>query len=55
MSVSKMVTTLLRHYDQEERQPDGSRHWDSVRPVLMKAFAHERARDFDDGYWLRQY
>ena len=23
------------------------------KPVLMKAFAHKGARDFDDGYWLR--
>ena len=48
MSISKMVTTMLRHCDQEERQPD-----DSMKPVLMKTFAHKGARDFDDGYWLR--
>ena len=30
MSVSKMVATMLRLFDQEERQPDGSRHWDSI-------------------------
>ena len=51
VSVSKMVRTMLRHYDQDERQRDGSRHWDSIKPVWMKAFAHEGARDFD-GYWL---
>ena len=50
VSVSKMVTTMLRHYDQEERQPDGSRHWDSIKPLLMKACAHQGARDFDDGF-----
>ena len=44
---------MLRHYDQDERQRDGSRHWDPGKPVLMKAFAHKGARDFDDGYWLR--
>ena len=38
---------------QEERQPDGSRHWDSIEPLLMIAFAHEGARDSDDGFWLR--
>ena len=53
MSVSKLVTTMLRHFDQEERQTDGSRHWDSIKPVLMRAFAHQGARDFDDGFWLR--
>ena len=51
VSVSKMVRTMLRHYDQDERQRDGSIHWDSIKPVWMKAFAHEGARDFD-GYWL---
>ena len=51
--VSKLVTTMLRHYDQEVRQHDASRHMDSMKPVLMKAFAQKGARDFDDGYWLR--
>ena len=41
-------------FDQDERQSDGSRHWDSIKPVLMKAFAHKGARYFDDGYWLRR-
>ena len=53
MSVSKLATAMLRHYDQDERQRDGSRHWDSMKPVFMKAFAHKGARDFDDGYLLR--
>ena len=44
---------MLRQNDQDERQRDGSKHWDSMKPVLMKAFAHKGARDFDDGYWLR--
>ena len=52
-SVSKMVTTMLRHFDQEERQIDGSRHWDSTNPVLMRAFAHEGAQDFSDKICLR--
>ena len=53
VSVSKMVTTMLRHCDQKERQTDGSRHWDSIQPVLMRAFASERAQDFRDKNWLR--
>ena len=53
VSVSKMVTTMQRHFHQEERQTDGSRHWDSIEPVLMRAFADQGARDFDDGFWLR--
>ena len=42
----------LRHYDQEEGQTDGSRHWDTMSPTLVRAFAREEARDFDDEYWL---
>ena len=33
VSVSKLATTMLRHYDQDEPQRDGSRHWDSMKPV----------------------
>ena len=43
---------MLRHYDQEERQTDGSKHWDIIRPTLVRAFAREEARDFDDEHWL---
>ena len=43
-----MVTKVLRHYDQEERQTEGSRHRDNIKPTLVKAFAREGARDFDD-------
>ena len=50
-AVSNMITNMLRHCDLDERQTDGSRHWDTVRPKLVKTFAQE-ARDFDDGYWL---
>ena len=79
---------MLRHYDQVERQPDGSghceddaclacpilfvtcfhsdfhvsshvtlhraqmstqkKHWDSMKPVLMRAFAHAGAQKFSD-------
>ena len=53
MSVCKFATTMLRHYDQDERQRDGSRHWDSVKPVLMKTFSYKGGRDLDDGYWIR--
>ena len=43
---------MLRHYDQKERQRGGSRHWCTIRPTLVRAFAREESRDFDDGYWL---
>ena len=47
-----MVTKMLRHYDQEERQTDGSRHWDNIKPTLVRALAQEGAREFDDVCWL---
>ena len=51
-SVHKMVTKMLRHNDQEERQADGSRHWDNIMPTMLRAFARERAQDFADDDWL---
>ena len=42
-----MVTKILRHCDQDERQTDGSRHWDTIRPILVNVFAQEEALDFD--------
>ena len=47
-----MVTKTLRYCDQEGRQTDGSRHWDNVKPTLVRAFVREGARDFDVDYWL---
>ena len=41
-----MVTRMVRHYDQYERQSDASMHWDTIRSVLLKAFAKQGARDF---------
>ena len=48
-----MVTRMVRHYDQDERQSDASMHWDTIRPVLLKAFAKHGARDISEEYWLR--
>ena len=50
VSVSKMVTTMFRHFA-KERQTDGSRP--SIKPVLMRAFAREGAEDFSDKKWWR--
>ena len=44
----KTVTTMLRHFDQDERKSDGSRHWESIKSVLVRKFAYEGARDFSD-------
>ena len=41
-----MVTKLVRHFDQDERQTDAVVHWDSIRPVLLRAFADKGAHEF---------
>ena len=43
VSVTSMVTTMLRHFDQEERQTNGLRYWNSTKPVLMRAFCTQRS------------
>ena len=50
---SKMVTRMVCHHDQDERQSDAALHWDTMRPVLLKAFAKHGARDFPEKHWLR--
>ena len=40
-----MVTRMVRHYDHYERQSDASKHWDTIRSVLLKAFSKHGARD----------
>ena len=51
-AVSRMVTKMVRHCDQYEREEHGSHHWDTIRPVLVRPFAIEEAQDFDDDFWL---
>ena len=53
VQVSKMITRMVRHYDQDERQLDAAVHWDTIRPVLLKAFAKHGARGFSEKHWLR--
>ena len=44
----KMVTKLVRHFDQDERQTDAAVHWDSIRPVLWKTLADKGAQEFSE-------
>ena len=53
VAVSETVTRKVRHYDQDERPSDAAVHWDAIKPVLLKAFAKQEARDFSDQHWLR--
>ena len=52
-AISKMVTRLVRHHDQEERQSEAAVRWDTIRPKVLKAFAKQGARDFSEEDWLR--
>ena len=51
---SMMVTKMVRHHDQEEREQDGSYHWDTARSVLLKAFAKCGAGELSDNKWIHQ-
>ena len=50
--VSRMVTKMCRHYDQDEREEDGSYHWETVKSQLLRGFAQERAKEFPGKYWI---
>ena len=50
MSFSKTVTTMCRHFDQDERQTGGSRFRDSIKSVLAKKFSHEGAPRTASGF-----
>ena len=47
-----MITKMVRHFDQDERKEDGSYHWETVKSLLVRKFAQERARGFSDECWL---
>ena len=47
-AISKLVTRLVRHYDQEERETDGAVQWDMINPKLLRAFGHKGARKFSE-------
>ena len=54
VSISTTVTTTLRHFVQDVRESDGSRHWESIKSMLVRKFAREGARDFSDEVWLQK-
>ena len=51
--VSKLVTRRVRHHDQDEREQDGSHHWDTVRSLLLKVFAKYGAQKFSERNWIQ--
>ena len=48
-----MVARMVRHYDQDERQSDAAIHWDTIRLVLLNAFAKHGTQDSSEKHWLR--
>ena len=50
--ISKCVTNMVRHHDQDERETDGARHWDGVLSVLKGKFRNQMDKEFTDEDWL---
>ena len=50
--ISKCVTNMVRHHDQDERETGGRRHWDGVLPVLKGKFRNQLEEEFTDEDWL---
>ena len=46
---------LVRHFDQDDRQTDAAVHWESIRPVLLKAFADKGAHEFSEQEWIQLF
>ena len=42
--VSKMVTKMVGPYDQDEREEDGSYHWETVKSLVRREFAQEKGK-----------
>ena len=52
--ISKTVTTMLRHFDQDERESDGSRHWEAIKSVMLRKFERDGVQDFNDEVWSQK-
>ena len=50
----KPSQSCLRHFDQEERESDGSRHWEAIKSVLLGKFVRDESQDFSDEVWLQR-
>ena len=50
----KLSLTMLRHFDQDERESDGSRHREAIKSVLLRRFERNGVQDFSDEVWLQK-
>ena len=46
--ISKCVSNMVRHHDQDERETDGASHWDGVLSVLKGKFRNQLEEEFTD-------
>ena len=51
--ISKLVMRLVRCYDQDERETDGSLHCNSMGQKLRRAFLKAGGQKFSDSDWLQ--
>ena len=51
--ISKEVTHMVRHRDQDEREEDGAMHWDAILPKLRKKFQSQVDKECSDKDWIR--
>ena len=52
--ISKIDTTMLRHFDQDDRESDGSRHSEAIKSALLRKFERDGVQDFNDEVWLQK-
>ena len=46
--ISKGVTNMVRHHDQDERETDGAMHWDVILPVSRGRFRNQLEKEVTD-------
>ena len=51
-NISKMVTRMVRHHDQDERDHDGTVHWDTIYPVQQRNFEDKIGRRCTYKDWI---
>ena len=50
--ISKCVTNMVRHHDQDVRETDGAMHWNVTLPALKGTFRNQTEKEFTDEDWL---
>ena len=51
--ISKCVTNIVRHHDQDERETDGAMHWNVILPVLKGRFRNQMDKEVTGEDWFR--